>query len=89
MCCVCLDDCKINMINCTTCKTTMHISCIIEIIDKSVQYDKCPHCRSCLPSVFTRKINERETKNRIVSRSYPSTNHVLWYGINSVEHPLR
>lgn len=63
-CCICFEKCENNIIECSTCKIILHIKCIIDIIEKSSQYTKCPHCRYRLPYIFDSKIMERSMKEK-------------------------
>lgn len=60
-CVVCLDYDRKNKYTCDTCKNSFHNECIKEVINISSQYDKCPYCRSNLPSVLNELIEERRT----------------------------
>jgi len=65
LCCICLDQIDLRTINtaCVTCRTVMHDTCITELIQNTVNYAYCPHCRSPLPDKFiahiiTRRLND-------------------------------
>lgn len=57
-CCVCLSPCS-ETVKCNVCKIPLHMNCIIELIRTTIQYTKCPQCRSPLPNVFHYYISQR------------------------------
>lgn len=59
-CCICMEDTITNIVSCDICHQVMHISCVVSLIENSVQYKKCPHCRATLPTIFNHMIKERE-----------------------------
>ena len=78
-CVVCLECDRNNKYTCDTCKNSFHDDCIKEVIKISVQYDKCPYCRSKLPEVLNELVEERRTGG---------VNGITWWeylGIN-MEH---
>lgn len=61
-CCICMEKTVTNIVGCSVCKQVMHISCIVSLIEYSVQYKKCPHCRCELPIIFSYLIKQRELR---------------------------
>ena len=59
-CCICMENTTTNIVSCNTCNQVMHISCVVSLIENSVQYKKCPHCRARLPAIFNHLMKERE-----------------------------
>lgn len=64
LCCICLDSIETGEVTpCDTCRTIMHDQCIIEMIQNTVNYAFCPHCRSPLPDKFITHIITRRINN--------------------------
>jgi hypothetical protein len=66
-CCICMDICSAP-IHCATCKIPMHLQCVVDMIQTSPQYNKCPVCRQSLPPhpIINRAIYQRDARENLI-----------------------